>query len=58
MVAIFLFLLAFIPPIEWQSIINYFMVTPFWIWIGQTGYLVMAAVFCTAGYFFVREVVT
>jgi len=57
-IGIFFFMMFFIPPIEWQSIINYFLVTSIWGWIGQTGYLIFAALFCTAGYFFIKGVLS
>ena len=53
-VGIFAFMMFFIPPIEWQSIINYFLVTSFWGWIGEAGFLVLTALVFTAGYFFIR----
>ena len=37
-IGIFVFMLFFIPPIEWKSIVEYFLVTSPWEWIGQILY--------------------
>ena len=57
-IGIFVFMLFFIPPVEWKSIVEYFLVTSPWEWIGQIGFLVMAALGCAASYFFLKGVLT
>jgi len=57
-VGIFLFMMLFIPPFEWESIINYFIVTSFWSWIGEAGFLVLTALAFTAGYFFIEGLIS
>ena len=57
-IAILLFILAFYPPVVWQSWIDYVLKTPLWITIGQMGFLVLAALALAVGVVFVKELVT
>lgn len=55
---IFVFMMFFIPPVEWKMIVEYFLVTSVWDWVGQLGFLVLAALGLTTSYFFIKGVFT
>ena len=57
-IAILFFILAFYPPVVWQSWIDYILKTPLWITIGQSGFFIFAALALAVGVIFVKELVT
>lgn len=57
-IAILIFILAFYPPVVWQSWIDYILKTPLWITIGQMGFFILAALALAVGVILVKELVT
>ena len=57
-IAILIFILAFYPPVVWQTWIDYILKTPLWITIGQSGFFILAALALAVVVIFVRELIT